>query len=124
MRGNVMLKPKALGIALVLTASGPLHANETIAVESLSKPALRQVIEAAPDDAVIEFQGQKKTKAQLRSDWLAAHKPPSPSDVKARFAAPRAKEAAEARAAQEEAARRIADENANVDTEFGALKAR
>ena len=52
-----MLNPKALGIALVLAAIGPLHAGETIAVEKLGKPELRQAKEAAPDDAVIEFQG-------------------------------------------------------------------
>ena len=33
-----MLKTQALGLALALTAVGPLHADETIAVESLSKP--------------------------------------------------------------------------------------
>ena len=119
-----MLNPKAIGTALVLAAIGPLHAGETIAVEKLSHPELQQAIEAAPDDAVIEFQGQKKTKAQLRSDWLAAHKPPNPADVKARIAVLRAKAAAEAKTADNGQARRIADENAKVDAEFEALKAR
>jgi len=119
-----MLNPKALGIALLLAGVGPLHAGETIAVEKLSHPELRQAIDAAPDDAVIEFQGQTKTKAQLRSDWMAAHKPPNPADVKARIAALRAKAATEAKAADDEEARRIADENTKVDAEFKALKAR
>jgi hypothetical protein len=119
-----MLNPTVLGIALMLAAVGPLHAGETIAVEKLNKQELRQAIEAAPDDAVIEFQGQNKTKAQLRSDWLAAHKPPNATEVKARIAEQRAKAAAQAKAVDEEQARRIADENARVDAEFEALKAR
>jgi hypothetical protein len=119
-----MLKTQALGLALALTMVGPLHADETIAVESLSKPEAWQAIQAAPDDAVIEFQGQSKSKAQWRSDWLATHKPLNVADVRGRIAAMRAKAADEARAADDAEARRIADENAKVDAEFEALKSR
>jgi hypothetical protein len=119
-----MLGKSALGFALALATVGPLHAGQTIEADKMSKAEMRQAIEAAPDDAVIEFQGQKKTKAELRSDWLAAHKPPDATEVKAWFAAMRAKKAAQAKAAEEEETRRIAAENAKVDAEFEALKAR
>jgi hypothetical protein len=119
-----MLGKLALGFALALATVGPVHAGQTIEADKMTKAELRQAIEAAPDDAVIEFQGQKKTKAALRSDWLAAHKPPDATEVKARIAAMRAKEAADAKAVVEDEALRIAAENARVDAEFETLKAR
>jgi uncharacterized protein (DUF1800 family) len=121
---GVMLKTNVLGLALLLAMSGPLHAGETIDADKLSQADLRSAIEAAPDDAIISFRGQTKTKAQLRSAWQAAHKPPDVAKNRAGLAALRAAEAAEAQAADDKRSSEIAAENAKVDAEFEALKVR
>jgi uncharacterized protein (DUF1800 family) len=118
---GVMLKTNVLGLALLVAMSGPLHAGETIDADKLSQADLRSAIEAAPDDAIISFRGQTKTKAQLRSAWQAAHKPPDVAKNRAGLAALRA---AEAQAADDKRSSEIAAENAKVDAEFEALKVR
>ena len=119
-----MLKTRMLLCALCLGATSPLYAAETIQVEKLTKAQLQEALKTAPDDAVIEYQGQSKTKAEWRSEWQAAHKPPDPAKIKAMADERRAKFEAVAKALQDKQDSAIAKENAAVDAEFEALKAR
>ncbi|GEM_PF-3538328 len=117
-----MLKTAIIVCAMSLAASGSLHAAQTIEVEKLSKAELLKALQAAPDDTVIEFHGQSKTKAQWRSEAQAAQKlvldkqKQAAAAAKARFDA-----ANKAFRDQQDAA--IAKQNAQAEAEFQALGA-
>jgi hypothetical protein len=119
-----MLKTRLLVFALSWSVLSPLQAGETIQVEKLTKAELQAALKAAPDDAVIEYRGQSKTKAELRSELQAARKPPDLAKAKELADKRRANFEAAAKAVNDEQERRIAKENAAVDAEFEALKAR
>ena len=119
-----MLRTSMLVCAVCLVSSGPLSASEMIHAERMTETQVQETVKAAPDDAVIEIRGQSKTKAQWRSDWQAAHKPPDPARLKAFADERQAKFEAAAKALKDEQASRIAKENAKVEAEFEALKAR
>jgi hypothetical protein len=119
-----MLRTRMLLCALGLGATSPLCAAETIQVEKQTNVQLQEALKAAPDDAVVEFRGQSKTKAEWRSEWQAAHKPPDPAKIKAMAEERRAKFEAVAKALEDKQETAIAKENAAVDAEFEALKAR
>jgi hypothetical protein len=119
-----MLKTGTTLCALCWSAMSPLYAGETIQVEKLSKAELQAALKAAPDDAVIEYRGQSKTKAELRSELQAARKPLDPAKAKELADERRAKFEAAAKALNDEQESRVAKENAAVDAEFEALKAR
>jgi hypothetical protein len=118
-----MLKTAIIVCAMSLAATGSLHAGETIQVEKLSKAELQKALQAAPDDTVIEIQGQSKTKAQWRSEWQAAAKL-ALEKQKAAAATAKAKFDAAAKALEDEQDKAIAEENARVDAEFEQLKSR
>jgi hypothetical protein len=107
-----------------VVASGPLQAGEMIHIEKLTKAELRETLKAAPDDAIIEYQGSSKTKAEWRRFWLTKVKPFDPAKLEELAHERQAKFEAAAKALNDEQDRAIAKENAAVDAEFEALKAR
>lgn len=119
-----MLKTPILFCALCFGAMNPLWAEETIEVEKLTKAQLQEALQAAPDDAVIEYRGEIKTKAKWRTEWQAAYNPPDPAKVKAMADERRAKFEAVAKALEDQQESANAKANAAVDAEFEALKAR
>lgn len=119
-----MFKIGVLFCAVCLAGSSPLDAAETIQVEKLTNAQLQEALKAAPDDAIIEYQGQSKTKAELRSELQAQHKPLDPAKMKQLADQRRAEFEAAAKALSDEQDSLIAAENAKVDAEFEQLKAR
>jgi hypothetical protein len=116
-----MRKTGILLIAIGLGMANPLYAGEIMEADKLSSAQLQQALDAAPDDAVIEFHGQRKTKAELRSEFLAQHKPPNPASARQLADERKAKFAAAAKALQDAQDNANAKQNALVDKEFEAL---
>ncbi len=119
-----MLKTPILFCGLCFGAMSPLCAAETIDVEKLTKAQLQDALKAAPYDAVIEYRGENKTKAEWRTEWQAAHKPPDAAKIKAMADERRAKFEAAAKALEDQQESANTKANAAVDAEFEALKAR
>jgi hypothetical protein len=107
--------------AIGLVAAGPLHAAGVIAVEKLPPDKVAQTVQAAPDDAVIEINGQDKTKAQWRSYFRSKVKPLDPAALKAVDDKAKAKFAADAKALQDDQDAAIAQQNAQTEKQFEAL---
>ena len=107
-----------------LAMTHPLYAGDVIQVEKLSKAELLDALQKAQDDAVFEYRGQNKTAAQWRSEWLETHKPLDAEKLKQATTAAEARFQADAKAFKDQQDKAIADENAKVDAEFEALKAR
>ncbi len=118
-----MLNIGILACAICLAASNPLCAAETIQVEKSTNAQLQEALKAAPDDTIIEYQGQQKTKAQLRSELQAQHKPFDTAKAKQAAEQDQAKFQAAAKALQDQQDAAVAAENAAVDAEFEKLKA-
>jgi hypothetical protein len=118
-----MFKTTMLISAICLCATNPLHAGEPIVVEKLTKAELQEALKAAPDNVIIEYQGQSKTKAEWRNELQAQHKL-DPAKMKELIDERRAKFEATVKALNDEQDRRIAAENAKIDAEFEQLKAR
>lgn len=113
-----------IGIALFaigLVVAGPLHAGGVIAVEKLAPDKVAQTVQAAPDDAVIEINGQNKTKAQWRAYFQSKVKPLDPAAVQAMNDKAKAKSDADAKALQDAQDAAIAQQNAQTEKEFEAL---
>ena len=84
-----MLKTPILFCALCFGATSPLSAAETIEVEKLSKAQLQEALQAAPDDAIIEYggrprprpsgepNGRRRTGRQTRRDQSDGGRPTS-----------------------------------------------
>jgi hypothetical protein len=119
-----MLKTGISLFAISLASTSSLHAGQVIEVEKLSKAQLNEAIQTASEDTVIEFQGQKKTKAQWRSDFQAKHKPLDISKLKELAAERKTKFEADAKALQDEQDSRTAEQNAQVAKEFDELRSR
>jgi hypothetical protein len=119
-----MLKLWILACAICLAGSSPLCAAETIQVEKLTNAQLQEALKAAPDDTIIDYQGIQKTKAQLRSELQAQHKPFDPEKTKEAADQSQAKFQAAAKALNDQQDAAVAAENAAVDAEFEKLKAR
>jgi hypothetical protein len=119
-----MFNTRMLLFALCLGATSPLYAAETIQVEKLTKAQLQEALKTSPDDVVIEYRGQSKTKAEWRIEWQAAHKPLDPAKIKAMAKERRTNFEAVAKALQDKQESAIAKENVAVDAEFEALKTR
>lgn len=115
-----MRKIRIALFATGLVAAGPLHAAGVIAVEKLARDKVAQTIQAAPDNAAIEINGQTKTKAQWRTYFQSMFKLDSTTaktvDDKAK-----AKSAAEAKALQDAQDAAIAQQNAQTEKEFEVL---
>jgi hypothetical protein len=107
--------------AMGLLATSPPHAAEVIAVEKLPPNQVAQAIAAAPDDTVIEFQGQSKTKAQWRSDFEVEIKQLDAAKLQQILDQAKAKFAADAKALQDQQDAAIAARNAQTEKEFEAL---
>jgi hypothetical protein len=116
-----MLKTGIALCAMSLAAAGALQAGEVIEVEQLTKAQLAEALKAASEDTVVEFQGESKTKAQWRSDFLAKHNPPDVAKLKALAEARKAEFEARAKALQDEQDRNIADQNGQAKKEFDEL---
>jgi hypothetical protein len=119
-----MLKTGIFACAICLAGSDPLHAAETIQAEKLTNAQLQAALKAAPDNTIIEYQGQQKTKAELRSELQAQHKPFDTAKAKEAAEQDRSKFQAAAKALQDQQDAAVAAENAAVDAEFEKLKAR
>jgi hypothetical protein len=107
-------------LATGLVAAGPLHAAGVIAVETLPRDKVAQTIQAAPDNAVIEINGQTKTKAQWRGYYQSKFKLLNAATLKAMDSKAKAKFAADAKALQDEQDAAIAQQNAQTEKEFEA----
>lgn len=121
-RANSLVGIAVLLAALGFAASSGLRAADVIAVEKLSKDQLRQALQAASPDTVVEYQGQSKTLAEWRTYYQEQLKSLA-AQVKAHAAERKAKmdAAAKALADQQEAA--IAKQNAETEKEFETLSA-
>jgi DNA-binding transcriptional regulator GbsR (MarR family) len=116
-----MFKTGMLFCAMSLAATGSLHADEVIHADKMTKAQLQQALRSAPDTAVIEYQGQNKTKAQLRSAWQAMFKSVDPTKAKQLAAEHRAEFQAAAKALQDQQDQAVAKQNAEVTKEFRDL---
>ena len=117
-----MLKMTIFLCAMGLGASSQLLAGEIIQVEKLSKAQLQQALKAAPDDAIIEFHGQSKTKAQLRAELRAMWKPIDPARARQLDQERHARFVAAAKALQDQQDSDVAAENARTMKDFEELR--
>ena len=117
-----MLKMTIFLCAMGLGASSQLLAGEIIQVEKLSKAQLQQALKAAPDDAIIEFHGQSKTKAQLRAELRAMWKPLDPARVRQMADERHAKFEAAVKALQDQQDSDVAAESAQAMKQFEELR--
>ncbi len=78
-----MLRIGLLLGAICLVATGAAQSAQVIRAEKLTKPQLRAVLKKAPDDAIIEFRGERKTKAQWRSEQVTKFRPMDAARLKA-----------------------------------------
>jgi hypothetical protein len=113
-----MLKTGILLCLIGAAATSPLHAADIIEVEKMSKDQFRQALQAAPDDAAIEYQGQNKTKAEWRGYFQAQFKPVDKAKLKQLAEENKAKFEAAAKALQDEQDKRVTEENAQITKEF------
>lgn len=118
-----MLKTGILLCAVSLAATRVLHAGEVIEVEKLNKDQFRQALQTASDDAIIEYQGQNKTKAEWRSYFQAKFKPDI-AKQKQLADERKAKFEAAAKAQQDEQEKRVAEENAQIKKQFEEFNSR
>jgi hypothetical protein len=117
-----MRKAGLIMCVMSMAAIGALHAGQLIEVEKLTKAQLDAAMKAAPDDAMIEYQGQSKTKAQWSSEFQARFN--LQGIAKARELAASGSQArlqAAAKAVQDEQNKSIAAQNAQVEKEFDDL---
>jgi hypothetical protein len=119
-----MLKTGMLFCAMSLGATGSLHANEVIHADKMTEAQLQQTLKSAPDTTVIEYQGQNKTKAQLRSAWQATLKSVDPTKAKQLAAERQAEFQAAAKALQDQQDQAVAKQNAEATKEFQDLTSR
>jgi hypothetical protein len=119
-----MLKIAMLFCAMSLGVTGSLHASEVIHADKMTEAQLQQALKSAPDTTVIEYQGQNKIKAQLRSAWQAAFKSVDPTKVKQLAAERQAEFQAAAKALQDQQDQAVAKQNAEVTKEFQDLTSR
>ena len=119
-----MLKTRILLCAISLAATAPLHGEVTIDVGKLTKTQLREAIKTAPDDAVIEFQGVKKTKAEWRSQERAKYRPMDPAKLKELERQRNAMVEARQKALDDEQDSRVEAENARTMVKFKELRLR
>jgi hypothetical protein len=119
-----MLKIGMLFCAMSLGATGSLHASEVIHADKMTEAQLQQALKSAPDTTVIEYQGQSKTKAQLRSAWQAKFKPVDPTKAKQLAAERQAEFQATAKALQDQQDQAVAKRNAEITKEFQGLMLR
>jgi hypothetical protein len=117
-----MLNTRILLCALGLVTATALHAGETIEVEKLAKPQLREAMKKAPDDTVFEFQGVKKTKAQWRSEERAKYKAMDPAKVKELERERNTKFVARQKELDDEQDARIEAQNAQTMAKFNELR--
>jgi hypothetical protein len=126
--GSFLRANGLLGIAMLLCALGfagssGLQAADVIAVEKLSKDQLRQALQAASPDTVIEYRGQSKTLAQWRAYYQEQFKSLA-AQLQHQAAEHKAKIEAAAKALQDEQDKSIAEENARVNKEYETLNSR
>jgi hypothetical protein len=119
-----MLKTGMLFCAVSLGATGSLHASEVIHADKMTEVQLQQALKSAPDTTVIEYQGQRKTKVQLRSAWQAKIKSIDPTKAKQLTAERQAEFQAAAKALQDQQDQALAKQNAEVTKEFQDLTSR
>jgi hypothetical protein len=110
--------------AMSLGATGSLYASEAIPADKMTEAQLQQALKSAPDTTVIEYQGQSKTKAQLRSAWQAAFKSVDPTKAKQLAAGRQAEFQAAAKALQDQQDQAAAKQNAEITKEFQDLTSR
>jgi hypothetical protein len=113
-----MLKTGILACAIAMATAGALQAAEVIEVEKLSKDEFRQQWRAAADDAVIEYKGERKTKAEWRSYFEAQFKPIDAAKLKQMAEEHKAKLEAATKALRDDQDKRVAEENAQITSEF------
>jgi hypothetical protein len=109
---------------VTLRATTALHAQQVIELEKLSKTELNGIMIAAPDDAIFELKGVRKTKAQWRSDFQAKRQQLDAAKLKAIADEQKVKFEDATKALQVEQENRIAEQNAQVAKEFDELKSR
>lgn len=116
---------RVVGVTTLLwvAASSTLRAADVVAVEKLSKDQLRQTLQAASPDTVIEYQGQSKTLAQWRTYYQAQFKL-DVAQLKKLADARKAKIEAAAKALQDQQDASTAEENARVMKEYEELNSR
>jgi nitrate reductase assembly molybdenum cofactor insertion protein NarJ len=119
-----MLKTGILLWTMSFATASALHADQVIELEKLSKAQLNETLIEAPDDAIIEFHGVNKTKAQWRSAFQADHQPSEVAKLKESLDERDAKYEAAAKALQVEQDGYIAEQNARVTKEFNEFKSR
>ena len=119
-----MLKTGILFCAMSLGATGSLHAGEVLHADKMTEAKLQQALKSAPDTTVIEYQGQNKTKAQLRSTWQAAFKSVDPTKAKKLATERQAEFQTAAKALQDQQDQAVAKQNAEVTKEFQDLTSR
>jgi Tfp pilus assembly protein PilN len=123
-RANSMVGIAMLLCALGFAASGRLLAADVIAVEKLSKDQLRQALQAASPDTMVEYQGQSKTLAEWRAYYQAQFKSLDGAQLKQQAAERKAKIEAAAKALKDDQDKSIAEENARVMKEYEELNSR
>ncbi len=116
-----MLRTAMLLCAVSLAGTGTLHASDVIEIEKLPKDQVQQVLQAAPDDTVIEIQGQSKTKAEWRNEFQTKYNPPDAAKLQALAAERTAKFEVAAKAFQDQQDQALAKQNAEVMKEFDEL---
>ena len=99
---------------VTLRATTALHAQQVIELEKLSKTELNGIMIAAPDDAIFELKGVRKTKAQWRSDFQAKRQQLDAAKLKAIADEQKVKFEDATKALQVEQENRIAEQNAQV----------
>lgn len=119
-----MLKTGMLFCAMCLGATGSVHAAEVIHAGNMTDAQLQQALKSAPDTAIIEYHGQRKTKAQLRSAWQATVKPADAAKEKQLAVERQAEFQAAAKALQDQQDQAVAKQNAEITKEFQDLTSR
>lgn len=116
--------PDGIFMNLPLDTAGVVAQKAKITYQSPGGRKLQQALKSAPDTTVIEYHGQSKTKAQLRSAWQAKFKSIDPTEAKQLAAGRQAEFQAAAKALQDQQDQAIAKQNAGVTKEFQDLMSR
>lgn len=117
-----MLKTIMFLCAIWLAAPTALHAGEVIHVDKLSKAQRSEVLKAASDDTLIEYKEQTKSLAEWRSYFQSKFKLLDPTQLKAPADERKIKFETAAKALQDEQDKQVAEQNAQTEAEFDALR--
>jgi hypothetical protein len=117
-----MFKTGIFLCAICLAAPTALHAGEVIHIDKLSKEQRSEVLKGASDGTLIEYKGQTKSLAEWRSYFQPKLNLLDPAQLKERADERKAKFEAAAKALQDEQDKQVAEQNAQTEAEFEALR--